>query len=93
MSTKSIGKVQTYGNLTSYFRKAEPFLFEDEFKNNLFWELAKVSRSRRYPTWAGNVSTRWLAAVMPCDSKVKSVLHICTTKGEATAGNTSGSHV
>ena len=55
MSTKSMGKVQTYGNLTSYLSKAEPFLFEDEFKNNLFWELAKVSRTRGNPTWAGNV--------------------------------------
>ncbi len=55
MSTKSMGKVQTYGNLASYFSKAEPFLFEDEFKNNLFWELAKVSRTRGNPTWAGNV--------------------------------------
>ena len=50
-----MGKVQTYGNLVSYFSKAEPFLLEEELKNNLFWELAKVSRTRGNPSWAGNV--------------------------------------
>lgn len=55
MSTKSMGKVQTYRNLASYFSKAEPFLLENEFKNNLFWEVARRNRKRGRAALIANV--------------------------------------
>ena len=50
-----MGKVQTYRNLSSYFGKAESFLLENEFKNNLFWEVMRIIRKTGKTTWAGNV--------------------------------------
>jgi predicted GNAT family acetyltransferase len=50
-----MGKVQTYRNLASYFGKAESFLLENEFKNNLFWEVMRMIRRKGGNTWAGNV--------------------------------------
>jgi len=55
MSIKAMGKVQTYQNLSSYFDKAESFLLENEFTNNLFWEVMRMIRKRGKTTWAGNV--------------------------------------
>lgn len=52
---KAMGKVQTYRNLASYFGKAESFLLEDEFKNNLFWEVIRKSQKNGKKAWAGNV--------------------------------------
>ena len=50
-----MGKVQTYRNLEAYFGKAEPFLLQDEFRNNLFWEVMRMIRRKGKNTWAGNV--------------------------------------
>jgi len=55
MSIKAMGKVQTYRNLSSYFGKAESFLLENEFKNNLFWEVIRMIRKTGKTTWSGNV--------------------------------------
>ena len=50
-----MGKVQTYGNLESYFSKVESFLLENEFKNNLFWEVTRRIRKRGKTALAANV--------------------------------------
>ncbi len=50
-----MGKIQAYGDLASFFRNSSDFLLEEEFANNLFWEVYRNFRENGKTAWSGNV--------------------------------------
>ena len=50
-----MGKIQTYGDLASFFRNTSDFLLDAEFENNLFWEVCRNFPKNGKTAWFGNV--------------------------------------